>query len=288
MRVVIQQVDLDTCLTALLMGVTSGDEVVVVRGGASESDLLDPGTICIEAGGSGRIAEGNFDHHDAGGPVEPACRQAFTVKHPLDTRLAGLVDYVAAHDVAAGGHTGQSSGRDRESLTLPALFSGLRLTIPDAKEQLFAGLDVLRIVLAESIDPAGPMPDRAEWTTYVNAKRAAWKALKDLHNQAEIFETVSGLKAGFIESDAIGALGVLYSMDCDIAIAYSPRFKAPDGGVLPKYTIGGRSGGRVDSLLPALNALELGWGGPSHGTIIASPRNGSQLRPKQVKGIVRG
>jgi hypothetical protein len=36
-----------------------------------------------------------------------------------------------------------------------------------------------------------------------------------------------------------------------------------------------------------LNALEPGWGGPAHGTIIASPRTGSSLEPTIVKRLVR-
>ncbi len=35
------------------------------------------------------------------------------------------------------------------------------------------------------------------------------------------------------------------------------------------------------------HTLESGWGGPAHGTIIASPRGGSRLDPEVVKRLVR-
>jgi len=43
----------------------------------------------------------------------------------------------------------------------------------------------------------------------------------------------------------------------------------------------------VDAVLPKLNALESGWGGPPTGTIVGSPREGSKLTLKEVVGIVK-
>ena len=42
MRVVLQQVDLDTCLTALLLGAGAAAEVTVARDGAAPAELADP------------------------------------------------------------------------------------------------------------------------------------------------------------------------------------------------------------------------------------------------------
>ncbi len=285
MRVIVQQVDLDTCLAALIMGVQRGDEVIVVRGRAKECDLADPSTLCVEVGGAGRTAEQNFDHHEPGGPTDPACRQAYGLSAKPEPSLARLVDYVAAHDVDG---VRPSGPRTPDVLNLSALFSGMRLVVREPVEQLFAGLDILRTIVEQEIDPAGAMPDRPEWRAYAAAKRAAWRALEDVRRTAEIFATAGGLRAGFVETDTIGALGELYAMDCEIAIAYSARFRPPSGGAeIAKYTIGGRDGRRVDALLPALGALEVGWGGPAHGTIVASPRMGTRLAPEQVKHIVQ-
>ena len=53
-----------------------------------------------------------------------------------------------------------------------------------------------------------------------------------------------------------------------------------------KYTVVG-NGVRVDSLLPMLNDLEpANWGGPSHGTILGSPRWGSRLSVEEVIAVV--
>jgi hypothetical protein len=83
-------------------------------------------------------------------------------------------------------------------------------------------------------------------------------------------------------------LGALYALGCEIAIAYNPCFRPPSGGEsIAKYTVSGNNGIRVDHILPHLNALEPGWGGPAHGTILASPRRGSRLSPAAVKNLVR-
>lgn len=285
MRVVIQQVDLDTCLTALLKGVTAADDILVSGAeGATEEDLRDPSCLCIEAGGSGRVSENNFDHHTAEGPRDPACRQALETLPPQPPIVQSLVSYVEAHDLGAACH----GPADPLGLTLSALFSGMRLTTVGAQTQLLEGLSILNTVIAEGLNP-GELPQRPGWRRWVEAKRAEWEAARCAAAAAEIFNSVNGLRVGFLESDRIGALRELYALDCDMAIAYSPRYRNPAGGdPVRKYTIGGRDGRRVDGLLPALTALEHGWGGPAHGTIIASPRIGSQLTPEQVKSIVRG
>jgi hypothetical protein len=53
MRVIIQQADMDTCLTGLILGVSAKDQVEVVRTGASQEDPVDPAVLCIETGGRG-------------------------------------------------------------------------------------------------------------------------------------------------------------------------------------------------------------------------------------------
>lgn len=282
-RVVIQQVDLDTCLTALLLGVERGDHVVVVRERAEERDLADLGTYCIEAGGSGRVAEANFDHHDPVGPTEPACRQALAARPVVDPVVLVLVDYVAHRDVGALRQLGQA-----RVFNLTALFSGMRLVVEDPVSQLWAGLGILQAVIADRLDPAGPMPDRPEWRAYASSKRALWRALETVTDRVKVFATVGGVRAGFVGTDVVGAIGQLHAMGCEVAIVYSQRFRTAPGQIgIPKYSIGGRDGLRVDGLLPTIAARETGWGGPAHGTIISSPRTGSRLEPLEVTEIVR-
>ena len=105
---------------------------------------------------------------------------------------------------------------------------------------------------------------------------------------AERFTTAAGRAAGFLRTDRVGALGALYTAGCEVAIAYAAAFRPPDGGApVRKFTVGGRDGLRVDGLLGPLAEREDGWGGPAHGTIVASPRRGTALDPAEVKGLVR-
>jgi len=285
-RVVIQKVDLDTVLTAFLLGVSENDEIVVVRDKASNEDLADSNVVCIECGGSGQTHLNNFDHHDTVEPLPSACVQAYRLRYgPKDNgSLAHLVEYVSLLDTQ-----GPEALKARSKLPegafpmLSDVFSGMLLITKDPKEQLLHGIRICATVLEQRIDPFGLMPELPGWSAYLKAKRQNNAAIQKAITNAQFFETKSGLKAGFVETNVIGALGALYNLGCQIAIAYSPRFGNPP---VPKYTIAG-NGVRVDSLLPILNEKESSWGGPAQGTIIGSPRVGSKLKPHEVKAIVQ-
>jgi len=281
MRVVIQQVDMDTCLTAMIRGVSGDDDIAVVRGEAASADLSDPSVLCIEAGGSGQAERNNFDHHNTKESLPPACRQASQCSRQSDPQVARLVDYVTAIDVGAPHALPPLPGL--RFPTLSDVFSGMRLTIKDPIAQLRAGLEVFRTVLIHGLDPFGLMPELPCWQAYLMAKRQNNEAIAEAKAHTEIWTSKQGVKVGYLETDFIGALGALYGLGCAVAIAFSPHFGDPP---IPKYTIGG-NGIRVDHLLPWLNARERGWGGPTHGTVIASPRTGSRLAPEEVKRIVQ-
>jgi hypothetical protein len=296
MKVVIQQVDMDTCLTGLILGVSAADQLEVVRSSASADDLANPDVLCIEAGGSGQTHLENYDHHESGGSKASACRQAWDL-HGM-SRLAGfsirgghgalerLVQYVEIVDT--GGPTALPPAPAPGFPTLSALFSGMRLSLRDPAEQFCAGLAIFQTVLEKGLHPFGLMPEQPEWHGYLEAKRRDIEGMAKAKAVAEVFTTRSGRRAGFLETEFIGAVGALYELGCDIAIAYNPRFCSPSGGeAIAKYTIAGNNGLRVDNLLPHLNPLEPGWGGPAHGTIIASPRKGSSMVPEKVKALVR-
>lgn len=283
MKVVIQQCDLDTCVTAFVLGVSPDASIGIVENGAPEHLLRDRSYLCIEAGGSGRVAQNNFDHHASGGPIEPACVQALCSRPALDKSLQRLVEYAAARDVGQPSHSSEGPRCD-----LSMLFSGVRLLIPDPSEQLRVGLRILCVIVDRELDPAGSLPELPEWRAYMAAKRTERQNVEELRPAVERFATRRGYLAGFLETDHIGALGLLYRMDCAVGIAYSPRYRSPAGGrFISKYTIGGSEGRRVDGLLGVLSSLEQGWGGPAHGTIIASPRSGTTLLASTVKSLVR-
>lgn len=285
-RVILQQVDLDTCLTGLLLGVRTSDRVTVAQEGATSAELATPDVLCIEAGGSGDTERNNFDHHDRGGTWPPACVQALRiVGSARSPAMERLVAYVSAVDLGAG--VGERRPAD-ERPGLSGVFSGMRLSVDDPKEQFFEGMRLLRTVVREDLNPFGPMPRRPEWEPYVDAHRRERASLESMMRSAERFTTCGGYAAGFLRTDRIGALGALYALGCDIAIAYAPRFRPPAGGAsIRKFTIGGRDGLRVDELLDSLAEHEAGWGGPANGTIIASPRRGTGLDPEDVKRLVR-
>lgn len=284
-KVIIQKVDLDTALTALLLEVSSQDEIVVVHEQADAEELADPGVICIECGGSGQIGLNNFDHHDTDRELPSACVQAFQAHcEPREQQgLERLVEYVSLLDTRGPEGLLQQSDLPPDSFpTLSGLFSGMLLVTADRGEQLLRGIGLLQALLARGDDPFGLMPELPQWQDYLEAKRRNQEAIGRAIEGAKLFETAGGRKVGFVETEVIGALGALYALGCQIAIAYAPRFGQPP---VPKYTIAG-NGLRVDSLRSRLNELEAGWGGPAHGTILGSPRRGSKLTPEQVMAIV--
>lgn len=285
-RVVIQKTDLDTVLTAFLLDVSEADEIIVVRDKASDEDLVNPDVICIECGGSGQTEFNNFDHHDTDQPLPPACAQVFRLRYgPSDKPLLErLVEYASALDTHGPEALKQRSQLPEEAFpTLSDIFSGMLLVTRDPREQLLRGIAILKRVQAQQIDPFGLMPELPEWENYIEAKRQNNEAIQKAIAHARFFQTKSGLRAGFIETDVTGALGALYHLGCQVVIAYSPRFGNPP---VPKYTIAS-NGMRVDKLLPILNKRESGWGGPAHRTIVGSPRTGSTMKPEEVLMIVR-
>jgi hypothetical protein len=286
-KVVIQKVDLDTALSALLLGVTQDDEIVVVRDKAPPEDLADPKVICIECGGSGEVERGNFDHHDTKKPLPPACVQAFNYVSKEDAKLSKnaalreLVEYVATRDTQ-GPKAIQARGGDPGFPSLSDVFSGMLLCTKDPKDQLLRGMEILRLLLERKISAFGRMPELPEWGEFIAAKKKNDEEVKKAVESAEFFLTRSGLKAAFVEAQVPGVLGALYEKGAQVVIAYCKSFGNPP---VPKYTIGG-NGVRVDGLRPLLAELEEGWGGPAHGTILGSPRTGSKLPPQKIKELV--
>jgi hypothetical protein len=286
MRVVVQQVDLDTCAAAFVLGVSPGDDILVAPAGASREDLDDAEVVCIEAGGSGETDRNNFDHHRQDGPIKPACRQALEASGRRDPWLERLVEY--AERVDRGEPSCGTGARSAGQITLSELVSGIRLTIADPAEQLREALHVLRVVWDEGVNPGEPLRPHAEWERFLAARHDAAEKLAAAAPSAHLFLSRSGLRVGFVSVSVPGALGLLYASGCEIAIAHRPARIGDDGRTEgAKFTIGGRDGRRVSHLLPLLDVLEAGWGGPASRTIIGSPRGGTRLTPEIVKTLVR-
>jgi len=273
-RIVIRKADLDTCLTAHILGVREGNEVLVAPGGAAPGELADPEILCIEAGGSGTPQLGNFDHHDPQRHLKPACRQAYDHLHLDNAKLSRLVDYVCLVDEDPSGHP---------PVPFPSLsniFSGMMLIEKDPLRRFWKGVGLLREILADDLDPFGTMPDRSHWRSWREAKEANRRLVGEMSSLIRTLTTRGGRRVGFLTSTAIGGLGLIYGQGCEIGVLYNTTFGEPP---VPKYTIGGH-GVAVSPLLGPLNGLEEGWGGRE--TIIGSPPSGSNLSLKKVLSLI--
>lgn len=273
--VVIQKPDLDTCLAGLLLGAERVTDLRVVRDLADPVDLRDPAVLCLECGGSGAVVAGNFDHHDTTEALPPACVQALaTVGGDAATRR--LVAYVAAIDTAA------LPPAVVPPPYLSGVFAGMLLRERDPAARFRSGLTLLRRALDLGLDPFDTMPAQPEWRDWIAAKEKNDAGVRAVAAAARILTTGSGRTLGYVETTFYGALGALYAQGCDVAVAYNPRFGDPPA---PKFTIGTR-GLPLDDVRAALVALEPGWGGPAHGTVLGSPRAGSRLGPDAVLTVL--
>jgi len=278
-----KKVDLDVCGAAYLLGVTREEEVEVLRGDASPSDLFDPDVWCIEVGGAGRIDLNNWDHH---GPEAEGLRSAtlqvfyrcWVSASTLPRRQ--LVNYIDRLDVEGPRALGQSPGFP----TLSDVFSGMLLVTRDSVEQLHRGVEILCKVVQEEIDPFGRMPVEKipQWATFAEAKAENDRQMAEAVKSAQWTETSSGLKLGFLETRFWGAPGALYGQGAQVVVVLNPNFHGTR-----KATIAGNDI-RVDAVLPRLSELEPGWGGPATGTILGSPREeGTKLFLEEIVDIVK-
>ncbi|HOP86868.1 MAG TPA: hypothetical protein PKZ54_10420 [Syntrophorhabdaceae bacterium] len=274
MDIIIQKVDLDTCLTAFILGVSEKDNIIVIPHEAEDKLLKDPSIICIEAGGSGLTELNNFDHHDPERYFPPACRQAYEVRQKEDRILERLIEYVCMVD---------ERPKDHPNIPFPSLsniFSGMLLLEKDPKAQLFKGMSILSKVIQDNIDPFSTMPDVPEWQEYKRIKEENIKKLEKVLKDARFYTSHSNMKVGFLKSTIIGGIGSLYQAGCDVVIMFNPSFGNPP---VSKYTIAGNTK-KVVHLLQHFDKIEKGWGGRER--IIGSPRSGSNLTEKEVIEIV--
>lgn len=279
MRVILQKIDLDTCMTAFILGLSESDNLIFLNSDADERDILDPTVYCIEAGGSGLVELNNYDHHNTDKYLPPACVQAydkiFKVSRELkiDKNLKRVVDYVAMVDEC----------KDMPKIEFPSLsnvFSGMLLLNKDKKDQFIKGLEILKVVIDRDIDPFSTMPLLEDWQIYIKAKEENIKNVEQIIKTAKFYVSNSGLKVAFVESNFIGGIGTLYEKGADIVIMYNPAFNNPP---VRKFTIAGNRK-KVLHLVEYFNKLEKGWGGLE--TIIGSPRSGSILDVYDVISLV--
>ena len=281
------KVDLDTLVTSLVLGLNPSEILFkAVAGSVPEVKLADPSVMAIEVGGSGRVAENNFDHHSSkGGTILSSAAQALE-------RLARLVRYVdeldrgdrRAEHVDNGGFP-----------SLSQLLSGMFLVEENPNVRMEKGLDILKVVLHSGIDPFGSMEAILDFIPqgriYAAKKREHDRQFEEVSKMATWFITNAGRRFAVVETSWIGALGVLYGKGADIVLALNPEMHMPDGrGSYKKFTLAVNRSVVDITVFPVLGELvklEEGWGGPNHGGICGSPvgRN-SELEIRQVIQVV--
>ncbi|MFA6549416.1 MAG: hypothetical protein WCT39_05775 [Candidatus Margulisiibacteriota bacterium] len=282
-EVLFGKVDLDALTVGLVMGITPCDQNLrSLKGSAKAEEIADPAVLCIECGGSGQTDKNNFDHHPSDGEKKidlSAAAQALE-------RLARLVRYVDEVDRGIRHDTGC------QFPSLVQLIAGMKLIIKDPEEQMRKGLAVLRAVVQSGLDPYGCMEKITSWIpeaeTWISEKREHEKRFKEVLDKAIWFTTITGIKVAAVSTTWIGAPGALYGYGAHAVIALNPEFE--QGGVkYRKFTVAVHrdTGLNLFSAIENLNALEKGWGGPTHGTIIGSPQGkDSQRTIEEVAGVV--
>ncbi len=292
--VVGEKVDLDAILALYIMGIRPWYDIRVVSGSATGAELADSRVLCIEVGGSGRVEEGNFDHHGSSGVVECASRQAWCIWQKEQEQRArilnGLVDYVGLLDE---GHRRAESGQVAFP-SLTQLFSGMLLSVRKPEEQIQQGLLLIDAAVRVGLNPF--LESGSKLFEVLDSARL-WAATKRAHEKngeailanATWLTSREGRRVAVIETTWFGAPGALQGAGADLVIALNPRHCVNVADYFRKFTVAAHREAGISVLpaLPELNQLELGWDGPGHGTIIGSPRGKSScLSMSQVVAVV--
>jgi len=269
------------------------------RGDVNEDILNNRRILCIEVGGSGQVEKGNFDHHGKGAPQESATLQAFKnlpelQKNPL---LESLVNYINELDTLGPSEMVAKRGKPPFP-TLSDIIAGVRLKhSQDFVEAMKKGVEVLEKIIETRQDPYGTISGFEE---YAEIKRENDRKVEEVKEKIQWARTNEGLIVGAVESTFPGSLGAIYEAGKEkfgkgeviIGVVLNPAF-GPEK--MRKFTIGlslspeeaKEEGINLTEAAGKLNEKEPGWGGPPTGTIIGSPRQGTNLSLEEVTKIVK-
>lgn len=270
-----RKADLDTCMTAVVLGVGIEDACRIAAGDVPESALADPAIICIECGGSGRTDLNNYDHH---GPntenLPPACYQAAALREIQNPFVSRLIDYICRVEECRAIHP------PIEFPSLSNLFSGMLLSFESEKDRFRWGISLIQEVLESDINPFETVPRSSKWMKFISAKENNFRLLKHDFGRIRFFDSEGGGRVGYLESRNIGGFGALYASGSRIGILYNPAFGVKR---IKKFTIASRQV-PVHNLLDHFDHIESGWGGRQK--VIGSPAAGSCLIPSVVIRMV--
>jgi len=280
---VFQKPDMDTVFSAWILGFhKSSDSLVVMTPEIKQQMLENPNIYCIECGGSGRIERKNFDHHNSGKRLSCACMQAYRWKNISDPWIHRMVEYVQFID----GDTKRSIGVNKshaKDIFLSGIYSGMRIVFNhNLTEQFLNGIEIFHRAFQLRLDPWKHAPNLPEWSEFKIAKRKQLNRVNEYIKEINFYKTGTGKKIGYLFAPIPGIHALLRQTGCMISIAAG--LACTDNR---RYTTISSDCIKVSELLPDLLYQENGWGGPSHGRIIASPKSGTRLTQYELVEMVR-
>ncbi|MBQ7609194.1 MAG: hypothetical protein IJU76_14695 [Desulfovibrionaceae bacterium] len=265
--------DLDTLVTAVLLFPELPYDIRSVSSRAPEAYLADPSVVCIECGGSGRVQENNFDHHDGCRVLPCAAEQAWDVLG-RPQKFAELVRYTAALDL------GEGSLGAYAAPSLSACVSGMLLSVRAETERFSEGFRIVSALMRADISPwdiQALLDMEPRWMQYMEAKEASRRALLTANVSVLLKEPYVLMTTVTAQP---GVHGLLRSRGADVALAGNgSRWTISFGLRVPAYY--------VPQVVNALIELEEGWGGPVGGRIIGSPRGvASRLSLEDIANVL--
>lgn len=288
------KIDPDVICSCLLFGVSHQNNITIMRGNASISDLNDHYKICIECGLSPdmdlnkQTEISNFDHHQKGGPRNSAAMQIFRnqdhakfYKRILDfDQIDNLVSYIEALDIK-----GVSGFKNSPRFpVLSDIISGLLLDESNPLQQLHRGIGILCQVLQTNQNPWGTIHG---FDYFANIKKQNNIKVTDVINRFTNWDyTKSRFKIAFVKSDLFGLPSALQGAGADVVVIVKPihfntRF-------LNRVIIASNRKVEINRvLLPIFSDLERGWGGQENGYILSSPRKGTRLSIINILTIIK-
>lgn len=311
-KVVVEKIDLDTVgsffLHRIAGRVNEGAEIVAKRGQADQVELSDPAVLCIECGGSGDIAGGNFDHH-AEGIEESAVRQTLKTlpKEKLTLELIHLTNLIEEFDLNGGERFFAKYPRP-EFPGITDLMAGINLVhARDPKMALLEGEKLLKEIVDQKINPYGQIDG---FDKYAAAKKTNDQNIEKVRQEVDFFVSESGrINIGWLKTEYFGAPQIVYQEGAKkfgkealvAVVAHNPAF-GPNKNE-NKFTVGlnltpqeaKEKSLSLKELAEKLNAIDgavnlaeqKSWGGPATGTIIGSPKGGSAMTMEEVLEIFK-
>ena len=158
--VIIDQVTMDTCLTASIMGLSSRCKFnLVIGGNATNTQLYDTRVLCINVGGHGLTDLYNFNtYNDSdGNPLVLSCEEALETSNGVRITFViyKIVQFVAAYTKKHTQNQQNSSGNyNGSTVKVDTIFNAIMDTQDlSMHDKFLMGLDFFGSLYRYSVDP---------------------------------------------------------------------------------------------------------------------------------------